>query len=239
MEVNRAAVERVESISDLDEDTWEALEIEWNVVSSAGGLVSVHPLDRQAARASGLSASETAMHDEGGDELVEYAQRAQYRASALHHLTHETDAQQDAVREGLETVVPAAALRLFQWEELEEVVCGPATYTVEALRANTRLDGYTPQDECVRWLFEVLAEFDTEARTQFLVFCSGRSRVPQPADQWGFHITVKRAQSVSCHSLPTASTCTEELILPVYQSKAQLERKLRTAIASSSTFGLM
>lgn len=69
-----------------------------------------------------------------------------------------TDPQIEAIRSGLEAVVPRAALALLTWRALEHGVCGQRTVPVAALRAITRVD-LPAGSPLVAWFWQVLEEF--------------------------------------------------------------------------------
>ena len=57
--------------------------------------------------------------------------------------------------------------------------CGLATVDVALLKQASRLEGYSDSDDAVRFLWEILAEYDQADRARFLCFTWGRSRHPR------------------------------------------------------------
>ena len=81
----------------------------------------------------------------------------------------EFSAQCAAIRRGLATVVPYAALSLFTWAELESEVVGVKTVDVDYLEQNTEYDGCSNSDPHVRFFWAVMrTRFDDEQRAQLL-----------------------------------------------------------------------
>lgn len=91
--------------------------------------------------------------------------------------------QMEAFREGFESVFPPSQLRLFFPEELEAVFCGHAQaggqWDVKTLLECCRTDhGYTPDSRAIRFLFEVMAGYNSEEQRQFIQFVTGSPRLP-------------------------------------------------------------
>ena len=94
---------------------------------------------------------------------------------------------------------------------------------------------HTPLREA---LWEVLLGMDVEDRAKVLAFSCGSGRLP--AGGFGalkppFNVEVLPASSTD--HLPNAHTCFNALCLPPYESAAQLEARLRAAIACDAGFG--
>ena len=49
---------------------------------------------------------------------------------------------------------------------------------MDDLYKNLELEDFEKSDNCIKWLFEVLEEYDLEKRALFLMFISGSARVP-------------------------------------------------------------
>jgi E3 ubiquitin-protein ligase TRIP12 len=94
--------------------------------------------------------------------------------------------QVEALRDGFEAVFPLEQLRLFYPEELEAVFCGgplgPAgtgAWDMKSLMECCRPDhGYTADSRAIRFLFDILASYDTQQQRHFLQFVTGSPRLP-------------------------------------------------------------
>lgn len=115
------------------------------------------------------------------------------------------------------------------------------TFQVEDLRANVRFaGGYGPQHPVIKWLWEVLEDFDQKSRSDFLFFSTSCSRAPllglgslEPT------FCIQRTDGpVADDQLPSSSTCLHILRLPSYSSKEVLREKLLYAIRETRGFGL-
>jgi len=86
----------------------------------------------------------------GRARAVQPGERAAFCAAALRARLQESAAQCSAMREGLHSVVPAAALALLPWWRLERGVAGSSAVSAAALRAtshvtvDSRLEGSPP-----------------------------------------------------------------------------------------------
>jgi E3 ubiquitin-protein ligase TRIP12 len=90
--------------------------------------------------------------------------------------------QMESLRDGFEAVFPLEHLRLFYPEELEAVFCGApgaCSWDVRTLMECCRPDhGYTPDSRAIRFLFEILASYNSEEQRQFLQFVTGSPKLP-------------------------------------------------------------
>ena len=104
----------------------------------------------------------------GADAPVPAERRVEWASAALAAALTAHEGPVAAIRRGLAAVVPARALRLLAWEELERGVAGRAEVSVAALRRNTRLAGFRDTDSVIRWFWEVLEEWTDEERSAYM-----------------------------------------------------------------------
>lgn len=143
-----------------------------------------------------------------------------------------------ALRRGFHDYVPLYALRMLTPSELYEALHGTEELvTIESLEANCQADhGYTMTCSHVRQLFEIIASFGREEQCRFFLFLTGSAHLPvgglgslRPK----FTIVRKTSSDPRIREqdqLPSAMTCQNYLKLPAYESKEQMEQKLRQAI---------
>eukprot|EP00397_Hematodinium_sp_SG-2012_P009227 GEMP01009303.1.p1 GENE.GEMP01009303.1~~GEMP01009303.1.p1 ORF type:complete len:1143 (+),score=216.98 GEMP01009303.1:34-3429(+) len=109
----------------------------------------------------------------------------------------------------------------------------------------TSYDGYTLDSPVVQWFWQLVESFSRNEREDLWTFISGSKGVPPG----GFgHIvnhageatsfTIARTNTCVSH-LPVAHTCGYQLDLPPYESKEQLQAKLRMAMSNRQGFGLL
>nr|CAH8827408.1 unnamed protein product [Trichobilharzia regenti] len=94
--------------------------------------------------------------------------------------------------------------------------------------------GYTPQSRAIRFLFEIMSEFNAEQRRLFVQFVTGSPRLPVGgfrALKPPLKIVMKReiGENADNH-LPSVMTCQNYLKLPDYSSKELMLSKLLYAI---------
>ncbi|KIY91897.1 ubiquitin-protein ligase E3 A [Monoraphidium neglectum] len=124
--------------------------------------------------------------------------------------------------------------------ELEQLVCGGRTLDLSELEAATHYDdGYSSTTPVIRWFWEVAHSLEEAQRKRLLSFITGSDRVPIKGLA---HLTPPFVISPNGgHSdrLPTAHTCFNHLLLPVYRDKETLRARLLLAIENAEGFGLM
>ena len=99
-------------------------------------------------------------------------------------------------------VINLAHFSLFQWYELETLVCGSPDVDVEVLRKHTTYRaGLTVNHPVSRNLFKALASFSNEERRLFLRFVWGRNRLPLQHGDW------VQPFAIGLASPPSGGTC--------------------------------
>ncbi|XP_034951039.1 E3 ubiquitin-protein ligase TRIP12 isoform X2 [Chelonus insularis] len=177
----------------------------------------------------------------GGSEIaVTIHNLDQYIKLVVHWFLYEgVFRQMEAFREGFESVFPTNQLRLFFPEELEAVFCGHGQsggkWDVKTLMECCRTDhGYTPDSRAIRFLFEVMAGYNSEEQRQFIQFVTGSPRLPVG----GFKslspplTIVRKTFDPSMKTddfLPSVMTCVNYLKLPDYTTLEIMREKLRIA----------
>src|SRR5690606_3346150 len=84
---------------------------------------------------------------------------------------------------GLYEVIPPVLLSVFDYKELELVMCGLPNIDVSDWRKHTQYRGVyaeNPKQEhkVVQWFWQCMNEFSDVDRARFLQFSTGTSRVP-------------------------------------------------------------
>ncbi|XP_041043914.1 uncharacterized protein LOC121277979 [Carcharodon carcharias] len=127
-------------------------------------------------------------------------------------------------------------VNVFQPEELRDIIHGNTNYEWELLEQNAKYHGYTQTDKTIRNFWEVFENLAEEKKKQFLVFLSGRDRIPVGGIQSLSIAIVNTRSSEPDSSYPRAYTCTRTLDLPNYSSIEILREKLLHAMESSEEF---
>ena len=144
----------------------------------------------------------------------------------------------EAFREGLTSIIPAAAISLLSYDEFENVVCGNRIIDIQRLKENTEYDDdVTMEDEHIIYFWEALEEFTEEEKSLFLRFVWARPTLPPAGVDFPQKFKIQTAVGDEAQLkpdlyLPKAHTCFFSINLPKYTSKAIMNEKLRYAITN-------
>ncbi|KAI0287813.1 hypothetical protein BC826DRAFT_1093244 [Russula brevipes] len=145
--------------------------------------------------------------------------------------------QAKAFREGFSKVFPITDLQAFALDELA-MLFGNAEedWSIETLNEAIKADhGFNVESRTIRNLIEIMSEFDTPTRRQYLQFLTGSPKLPIG----GFRglnppLTVVRkpheAPLKADDYLPSVMTCVNYLKLPEYSCKGVMSEKLQIAM---------
>ncbi|GAA0160727.1 ubiquitin-protein ligase [Lithospermum erythrorhizon] len=158
---------------------------------------------------------------------------------ADHILTNAIRPQINSFLEGFNELVPRELISIFNDKELELLISGLPEINLDDLVANTEYTGYTAASSAVQWFWEVVRGFSKEDMARLLQFSTGTSKVPLE----GFKALqgISGPQRFQIHKaygaperLPSAHTCFNQLDLPEYTTKDQLQERLLLAIHEAS-----
>lgn len=150
---------------------------------------------------------------------------------------------------GFYEVIPEALLTIFDFQELELLMCGLPTIDLEDWKNNTIYTGELEirgADHPVsEWFWNVLEEFETDQQARVLQFVTGTSGVPSQ----GFSVlqgndgNIRKFTINGCNlqqgDFPRAHTCFNRIDLPMYSSEVDLKQFLSLAIQMECTgFGI-
>ncbi|XP_071715402.1 E3 ubiquitin-protein ligase UPL1-like [Rutidosis leptorrhynchoides] len=154
---------------------------------------------------------------------------------AEHRLTTAIRPQINAFLEGFNELVSRDLISIFHDKELELLISGLPDIDLDDMKANTEYSGYSPASPVIQWFWEVAQGFSKEDKARLLQFVTGTSKVPLE----GFSALqgISGSQKFQIHKaygrpdhLPSAHTCFNQLDLPEYPSKENLEERLLLAI---------
>ncbi|XP_075495888.1 E3 ubiquitin-protein ligase UPL1-like [Primulina tabacum] len=158
---------------------------------------------------------------------------------ADHILTNAIRPQITSFLGGFNELVPRELISIFNDKELELLISGLPEIDLDDLKANTEYTGYTAASNVVQWFWEVVKGFNKEDMARLLQFVTGTSKVPLE----GFKALqgISGPQRFQVHKaygaperLPSAHTCFNQLDLPEYSSKEQLQERMLLAIHEAS-----
>ncbi|KAL3822837.1 hypothetical protein ACHAXA_011474 [Cyclostephanos tholiformis] len=183
----------------------------------------------------------------GGDVTVTNDNLPEFlEANLKYHLMDRVKPQLTELLLGFYDVIPESLLTIFDFQELELLMCGVPTMDIDDWMANTSYTGLFHQTGAntmtCQWFWEVVRdEFNQETRARLLQFVTGTSGVPSR----GFSVLQGNDNSIRLFCLhginkkesfyPRSHTCFNRLDLPVYDSKEELREKLKIAITTSAT----
>ncbi|KAG8048577.1 hypothetical protein GUJ93_ZPchr0009g267 [Zizania palustris] len=154
---------------------------------------------------------------------------------AEHRLTTAIRPQINAFMDGFNELIRLELISIFNDKELELLISGLPDIDLDDLKANTEYSGYSIASPVIQWFWEIVQGFSKEDKARFLQFVTGTSKVPLE----GFsalqgisgpqRFQIHKAYGSTNH-LPSAHTCFNQLDLPEYTSKEQLQERLLLAI---------
>ncbi|KAG6621933.1 HECT E3 ubiquitin ligase [Phytophthora cinnamomi] len=186
----------------------------------------------------------------GKDIPVTDANKEEYLTLLLKHKMFAGVGEQlAALLQGLYDVLPRSLLAVFDYQELELLLCGVPSIDVADWESHTDVryvraeQGFnsptSSEQQVVQWFWEAVRVFSQEERARLLQFVTGTSRVPAE----GFRALLSHdgrirrfgLQLVSIGAPPTglypkAHTCFNRLDLPVYRSYEELVTYLTLVI---------
>ncbi|KAI6239396.1 hypothetical protein M3Y99_00573000 [Aphelenchoides fujianensis] len=169
----------------------------------------------------------------GAERPVERENVLEYvRLFVEHRLVGDNRRALEAIRLGVEDVLPADALAHLSPEDLRLVLCGPERVNTRLLRSLCLFvdeSSSTPYQlqAYKEWVFEAIEQLDEAQKQDLLHFWTGTpafspTTTPRPT------VLIRPADD----RLPTANTCISRLSIPFYNSKETLRLKLIATIQS-------
>lgn len=171
---------------------------------------------------------------DGRDKPVTDANKLEFLHLKLRYLMLDRYAPQlQALSLGLFEIIPQEALLVFDYQELELVLCGLPEIDVTDWKRNTVVaPSLNDTPMVVDWFWEVIQGFTEDERARFLQFSTGSSRVPVQGFK-GLTSYDGRICPFSLRPLPNQTrgfpkvhTCFNRVELPLYHSKAEMESAL-------------
>lgn len=146
-------------------------------------------------------------------------------------------AQIDNFLLGFYEIIPRKYISIFDHKELELLISGCPNIDIDDLKANTDYKNYNPEDQAIRWFWEIMYTLDQTEKAEFLQFVTGSSRVPIQGfavlQGMGNRLTkfnIAKMPAKDYNRLPVAHTCFNQLDLPEYPSKELMRERLLLSI---------
>jgi len=175
-----------------------------------------------------------------GDNLPEYLEAClQYR------MIGGVKAQLNELLLGFFDVIPEPLLTVFDFQELELLMCGLPTIDMENWKEHTEYSGEYGNcggnHDAVRWFWEVVDDMDQEMKARLLQFVTGTSGVPargfgvlQGTDGSIRRFTIHGLEIGTC-LYPRSHTCFNRIDLPTYSTKKDLAERLNVSVTMAAT----
>eukprot|EP01084_Bolivina_argentea_P059585 108835_1 len=182
--------------------------------------------------------------DEFSYKLLLNMQSNEKNLKNISQILHKFDKQIELIRSGLSVVIPVSYLKLFNWYEVEEMVCGPKKLNIELLKKMSYYDGFDENDKWIIWLWEIIENELNEKEIQYLLmFCWGRKRLPANEKEFDSKFKISHKHSSKTQKeidqlLPTAATCYFQLKIPKYSNKDIMKKRLLYASIHCSSIDL-
>jgi len=177
---------------------------------------------------------------EGGDSkrVTEDNKRDYLQLLAASYVLGGIEAQVKAFMKGFHDVVPLDVLVNLDVrpQDLEMVMAGVQEMDLDDWMAHTGgLDDLTDkQKEVVGWFWAIVRGMDNERRSRLLAFATGLRRLP-PA---GFSaLSFNVSFDPDAEHIPSAHTCSQNLVLPLATDEDHLRAKLDVALQDDAFIG--
>ncbi|CAH0489338.1 unnamed protein product [Peronospora farinosa] len=176
------------------------------------------------------SGANVSLHD--GNKQLYVVKVAQY------YLFDSVRAEISSIMEGVQSVISDTMLHIFDFKELDLLLSGLPQIDVTDWKMHTDVRFCEHDDsefDLISWFWEILESFTQNQRGRLLQYVTGSSGVPvegfkgltgMDGEIKLFTIQLGKDISTVYTVLPHASTCLNRLDLPLYSSKAELERIL-------------
>ncbi|CAN0188052.1 unnamed protein product [Pylaiella littoralis] len=182
----------------------------------------------------------------GKDVAVTDENKEEYLQLRLkHRVLNGTHAQLWNLMRGLYDVIPAHLISVFDYQEMELLLCGIPEIDVEEWKRCSRyLGAYRRAGEnhfVIQWFWEVVEAFSEDEKARFLQFCTGSSRLPAhgfkalQSNDGSFRSFSVQSITKRESAFPRAHTCFNKLDLPMYETKKELEECLGLCICFELT----
>ncbi|KAM9967532.1 hypothetical protein ACTFIW_001616 [Dictyostelium discoideum] len=146
--------------------------------------------------------------------------------------------QIEEYREGLFQMIPHSILSIFNWKELEMLICGRERINLDDLKQHSSFTGYFNQT-LIDEFWSIVNDFNEDEKKSLIKFVTGSSSVPLG----GFyqlcpHFTINLTPPIQngVNRLPISHTCFNRLDIPI---NCLSFKNLKLAITEGDGFSLV
>jgi hypothetical protein len=193
--------------------------------------------------------TEVELMPQGAKTKVTPENKKQYvELLAKRRLVDSCASQLKAFRDGFRVFCPGylceQMAKVIEADDLHALLFGEPQIDIADWRDNTTYwGGLKESSRIVAWFWEAMGRMKQQDLRNLLAFVHGSQQVPLGgfSKLRGFNGGTKKFNircqlDASADHLPTAQTCFNTLIVPAYQSCAELEKKLRQALSLNQGF---
>jgi hypothetical protein len=192
-----------------------------------------------------LGVTETVELVPGGDERsVDNNNLPEYLDAQLRYrMMNRVKFQLVELLRGFYDVVPEPLLSVFDFQELELLLHGLPNIDMDDWFRNTEYTGEfagNASHKVVTWYWDIVRGFEQEQKAKLLQFVTGTAGVPvqgfgclQGSDGNIRKFTIFGDKNVKV--FPRAHTCFNRIDMPIYKTKAEMQKYLTMAISMEST----
>jgi E3 ubiquitin-protein ligase HUWE1 len=115
----------------------------------------------------------------GKNKLVTEENKQEYvKMYCYQKMAKDIEEQIKAFLSGFHELIPQQLISIFEWKEMELMLCGLPDIDVSDMKENCEYNGYEKESQVVQWLWELLESYDKSKRAAFIQFITGTSKVP-------------------------------------------------------------
>ncbi|KAF2097826.1 hypothetical protein NA57DRAFT_76633 [Rhizodiscina lignyota] len=146
------------------------------------------------------------------------------------------ESQYEAFARGFYTCLDTVALSILTPKYLQLILQGRQDLDIEGLEEITMYEGgYSPTHRIVEWFWEIVKAWSPDKQRSLLEFVTASDRVP--ISGIGSIKFIIQKDGSDSDRLPSSHTCYGYLLIPEYESKEQLEKRLSFALECGRGFG--
>lgn len=233
-----------DDLESVDQDVYENLK---KVLAMKPEEIEYMCLDFTASQSLLGENVSVALKPDGEDEAVTGENLSEYLELYFKYLMLERIKPQiTELLLGFYDVIPEPLLTVFDYQEIELMMCGLPSIDIQDWKKHTEYTGTFEQTKaksnaCKMFWDIIENDFDQEMKARLLQFVTGTSGVPSR----GFSVLQGSDGNIKLFTLngvamrsgayPRSHTCFNRLDLPMYKSKSELREKLKTAVTQCAT----
>ena len=176
--------------------------------------------------------------ENGNDVLVTKDNLDLYIEKRIEHFTKSQLIGINEIVKGINTIFPVEYLKIFTSDQLGLLINGTPFIDTDDWRMNTQYKNYNDYDNVIIDFWEIISNLSQEELSNFLLFCTGSSRVPiggfksleSNRGQISKFEIVKTEYEAGKRNFLRAHTCFNRLDLPNFPDKYTLNEAIKFAL---------